>query len=166
MTFSLPIEPNLTGPMLTNCNSYVFHLPSVQLANFDLGGVLHHANYLLLFEQARESFLLENHLPYAGLVKNNLHLVLADAHLKFIKPVIYGDPISIKVNTTKIKETSLLFTYQLFQNETLCNQATTKHALVNIEDGFQIVRLPTNLKQLFLSIEKQWVASSQNLTAR
>ena len=110
----------------------IIKLPNIPLEKFDLGGVLYHANYFHLFEQAREKFLELSNLPYPSLVKENSHLAIVKAKVDYVKPIFYGDKIKIELSTSNIKKTNFFFHYKTSHSSTneLYTSATTKMAFV------------------------------------
>ena len=110
----------------------IIELPNISLEKFDLGGVLYHANYFHLFEQAREKFLELSNLPYSDLVKESSHLAIVKAEIDYIKPIFYGDKIKIELSTSSIKKTNFFFHYKLSHSSSneLHTSASTKMVFV------------------------------------
>lgn len=136
---------------------FSFALTPPTLEKFDLGGVLYHANYFHLFEQAREKFLEQQaNLPYPQLVKLGHHLAIAEAQIKFISPVFYGDKLNITLSASKLRKSSLILHYQIHNAETclLLTSANTKLAFVSkTQGGFKPDRMPEELYKAFEGIK-------------
>ena len=84
-------------------------LPS--LAEFDLGGVLYHANYFHLYEAAREALLREAGLPYPQLVQSGCHFALTASSQEFKNPIFYGEKLQLYLWTTALKRTQVTCRY-------------------------------------------------------
>lgn len=123
--------------------TFNFELNTIPLEKFDMGGVLYHANYFHLYEQAREEFLRQAGLPYSTLVKNSEHLAIVESHQKFLAPIYYGDKVELRLSFSELSKTTAKFNYQLFIENTLVHEAWTKNVLVSISSGvFKPSRLP------------------------
>jgi acyl-CoA thioester hydrolase len=134
-----------------------FELSPPSLEKFDLGGVLYHANYFHLYEQARERFLAEiAKLPYPELVKKGHHLAIVETEVKFRSPVFYGDRLKISLSCSSLRKSSLILNYSIHNSETslLLNDSKTKLAFVTQLDGkFRPDKMPKQLQEAFRSIE-------------
>ncbi len=119
----------------------------IHFGKFDMGGVLYHANYFHLYEEAREKMLLEVGIKYSDLVKNNFHIVVSEAKSNYIKPVLYGNKYYLNLSLIEIKSRSMSIEYNLYcENNILHNTGHTKHALVTkVGDKLNIVKFPSSL---------------------
>lgn len=124
-----------------------FSVSGVRLGEFDIGGVLYHANYFHLYESAREAFLAERGVPYPSLVTQGQHLAVVESQQQFLKPVRYGESLSIELSTSAVSKTSFCFDYRFFNEKgELIHKATTKHVLVSATSGaIRPTRLPKHL---------------------
>lgn len=137
---------------------FSFDLPPVQLALFDLGGVLYHANYMLLLEQTREAFLRAVGIPYPQLTAAGAHLAISEARQKFLKPVRYGDVVIAEMWAEEIRAASLLLSYSLqattadgVQHVVLVAETKLVH-VAPAEGRLKPTALPDELKQAFETI--------------
>lgn len=134
------------------------------LEKFDLGGVLYHANYFHLLEQAREKFLSEyTSIPYPQLVKNGHHLAIIETEMKFLSPIFYGDKLKISLTCSNLKKSSLILNYYIYNSETslLLNDSKTKLAFVSQKEGkFRPDRMPDELFKAFDKIIEKKVEAN------
>lgn len=105
------------------------------LADFDLGGVLYHANYFRLFEQAREALLRTSGLPYSSLVSRGFHLAIVEANVLYHAPVRYGDDLSIQLWCSQLGAASARLHYKLSSLSSclLLTEAQTRHSFVELQ---------------------------------
>lgn len=118
------------------------------LREFDLGGVLYHANYFHLYEQTREAFLKQAGHPYPKLVEDGFHLAVSESHQEFIKPIYYGQEIKVFLTIDDLKKTSAVFYYEIIDTATaeLLHEAWTKQVFVEkVDGGFKPRRFPASL---------------------
>ena len=110
-------------------------LKTIRLGEFDMGGVLYHANYFHLYEEAREALLRSAGTPYAGLVENGAHLAIVESHQTFRLPIQYGEQLCCQVWIENLKRASCVFHYSIEDSEgNLRHSSWTKHAHVLKEE--------------------------------
>lgn len=113
-----------------------------------MGGVLYHARYLHLCEDAREKLLRDSGLPYSVLVDEGYHLVIVETSQRFHQPLRYGEKFEAVLWLEDVTRSSLICRYRFVDlNGKLIHSAMTKHVIVEKQgDGFRTTRLPENLK--------------------
>jgi acyl-CoA thioester hydrolase len=78
----------------------------VRYAEADRMGLLHHANYLVYFEQARTELLRSQGIAYKDLEDQGYLLVLTRVQVRYRSPARYDDLLTIRttvVRTTLVK---------------------------------------------------------------
>lgn len=124
----------------------------IRLGEFDLGGVLYHARYFHLYEEAREAFLIANHLPYSQFIAQGQHLAIVESHQSFSGPVRYGDELEIDLWFSELKRSSLKVCYSLSiapAPTAPIHTAWTRHALVQSgANGFRPTKIGDPLESL------------------
>ena len=68
----------------------------VRYAETDRMGLLHHANYLVYFEQARTELLRSHGLSYRDLEDKGYLLVLTKVEVRYKRPARYDDLLTIR----------------------------------------------------------------------
>ena len=128
-------------------------VPLLRLGEFDLGGVLYHANYFHLFESARESLLSSEGIPYSALVSDGCHLVIAESNQRFLAPIRYGEPLLVEVSFREAGAASVVVDYRitaLADATKPLHEAWTKLVFVkNSQGAFKAGRFPEKLLQIF-----------------
>jgi YbgC/YbaW family acyl-CoA thioester hydrolase len=129
-------------------------LNPIRLGEFDLGGVLFHANYFHLLEELREKFLAACGTPYSSLVSDNSHLAIAESQQKFILPIRYGETVSGELWFEEVGRASLSARYILTvegERPALVHTATTKLVFVSAKTGaLAVAPLPVKLRSIFV----------------
>jgi acyl-CoA thioester hydrolase len=77
----------------------------VRYAETDRMGLLHHANYLVYFEQGRTELLREAGLSYKDIEDKGFLLVLTRMEVKYRWPARYDDVVTLR--TTVVKTTAV-----------------------------------------------------------
>ena len=130
--------------------SFTLDIPNLRLGEFDLGGVLYHANYFHLYETAREAMIAEEGLHYSSFVAKGQHLAVINSSQIFHAPIFYGQALTISLSIPELRKASLTFAYEIFSNNKLLHSATTSHAFVQkISDSFKPTAIPKNLSAIF-----------------
>lgn len=129
--------------------AFKLELNSIPLVEYDMGGVLYHANYFHLYEQGREALLTDIGSPYINFVTEGCHLAVTESSQKFIKPVYYGDKLNLCLWLSSLKRGSMQFNYALLsvKGSDVIHRASTTHAFVcKKQDGFKVSAIPENLR--------------------
>jgi len=105
----------------------------ISLAEFDIGGVLYHSRYFKLYERARETFLDHLGCSYPSLVAEGCHLAITESQQKFLRPVRYGDSLTLELKAVDLRRASVTFLYEILNqtNKQIVHRASTKHAYVS-----------------------------------
>ena len=134
---------------------FKYHCCDLALSEFDLGGVLYHANYFRLFERAREALLTQNQLPYHTLANSGSHLAVLESKQNFLQPVTYGVDLIVTLWVTELKAASVRINYELHleKENRLAHRAWMRMVYVEKkEGGFKMQRLPKPLRNIFADI--------------
>jgi acyl-CoA thioester hydrolase len=98
----------------------------VRYAETDRMGLLHHANYLVYFEQARTELLRTHHGAYKELEDQGYYLVIAKVEIKYKSPAHYDDVLTIRTTVTRTTPIRIEHKYEVFREGALiCEGATT-----------------------------------------
>lgn len=104
---------------------------TVRYAETDMMGIVYHGNYLPWFEVGRTTLLKECGLPYRELEAQGYHLPVIELGMKFAKPALYDDTVTI---ITRLKERPLLrihLDYEVRRGDELLVTGFTIHAFIN-----------------------------------
>src|SRR5262245_4570323 len=97
-------------------------------------GLLHHANYLVYFEQGRTELLRRLRLSYRDMEDQGFFLVLTRVQVRYKSPARYDDLLTLRtilVRTTLVK---LEHRYELLRDGTLLAEGETTLGCVD-RDG-------------------------------
>jgi len=105
----------------------------VSYGETDCMGVLYYAEYLHIFERARNQFIRDRGLSYAQVEERGVFLPVREARCRYRKPFRYDDLIRMNAGITQWGKASLTFSYVLW-NETKdirMAEGMTQHACVD-----------------------------------
>ena len=112
----------------------------VRYAETDRMGLLHHANYLVYFEQARTELLRDLGLTYRDMEDAGFLLVLTRVEVKYRQPARYDELLTIRTTVVRTTPIRIEHKYEVFRDDQLLAEGATTLACVD-RDG-KIQQLP------------------------
>jgi acyl-CoA thioester hydrolase len=109
----------------------------VRYAETDRMGLLHHANYLVYFEQARTELLRDAGKTYKDLEDAGFFLVVAKMEVKYRLPAHYDDLLTIRTTVTKASPVRLEHRYEVVRDGAVICEATSTLACVGRDGKLQ-----------------------------
>ena len=94
-------------------NKYINTNISVRYAETDAMGVVHHSNYYIYFEKAREDLILSFGISYFEIEKMDIIMPITETYCKYLSPIKYGDIINIKSYVEKITPIKIEINYEI-----------------------------------------------------
>ena len=85
----------------------------VRYAETDRMGLLHHANYLVYFEQGRTELLRSRGLAYKDLEDQGYLLVLTHAEVRYRNPARYDDMLTLRTTVERVTSVRIDHRYEL-----------------------------------------------------
>jgi acyl-CoA thioester hydrolase len=114
----------------------------VRYAETDAQGVVHHANYLVWFEEGRSDHLRQRGLCYSDMERSGFFVVVAEAQVQYKAPAFYEDRITIETTLKRARGKILEFTYRaLNQAGATVAEGRTLHVVLGTDR--RPVSLPT-----------------------
>jgi acyl-CoA thioester hydrolase len=109
----------------------------VRYAETDRMGLLHHANYLVYFEQARTELLRTQGLTYRDMEDKGFFLVITKVEVNYRSPAKYDDVLSIKTTISRTTPVRIEHSYEVTCEGRLVAEAKTTLACVDREGKLQ-----------------------------
>lgn len=109
----------------------------VRYAETDRMGLLHHANYLVYFEQGRTELLRSQGMSYRDLEDQGFLLVIVSAAVRFRAPAQYDDLLTLRTTVERVRMARIDHRYELYRGETLLAEGNTTLACVDREGRVQ-----------------------------
>jgi acyl-CoA thioester hydrolase len=111
----------------------------VRYAETDRMGLLHHANYLIYFEQGRTELLRSQGLAYKDLEDQGYLLVITKAEVRFRRPARYDDLLTLRTTVERTTGVRIDHRYELFCDGVLLTEGATTLACVDREGRPQVL---------------------------
>jgi acyl-CoA thioester hydrolase len=106
-------------------------------------GYVHHANYLVYFEQARVEQLLALGHDYAQLERDGIILVVNKFACRYHRPCKFGDTLRLQIRTVRARGARIDHEYRLLRASELLAEAES--TLACIDRAGRVQRLPDYL---------------------
>jgi acyl-CoA thioester hydrolase len=103
----------------------------VRYAETDRMGLLHHANYLVYFEQGRTELLRSRGLTYKDLEDRGFLLVLTRIEVRYKNPARYDDLLTLRTRVTRTTAVRIDHDYSLWRDSLLLAEASSTLACVD-----------------------------------
>jgi acyl-CoA thioester hydrolase len=103
----------------------------VRYAETDRMGLLHHANYLIYFEQARTELLRSRGVAYRQLEDEGFLLVITKAQVTYRQPVRYDDLVTVRTFVERTTSVRIDHRYEVLRDGTLVAEGATTLACVD-----------------------------------
>ena len=116
----------------------------VRYAETDRMGLLHHANYLIYFEQGRTELLRSQGLAYRDLEDQGFLLVLTKVLVRYRNPARYDDLLALRTTVTRTTLVKIEHRYELARDGLLLADGETTLGCVDRQGNVQ--RLPDFLR--------------------
>lgn len=117
----------------------------VRYAETDRMGLLHHANYLVYFEQGRTELLRALGYSYKDLEDRGYLLVLTKCEVKYRSPARYDDLLTLRTTVVRTTAVRIDHRYEVLRDGTLLAEGASTLACVDREGRVQA--LPAYLEQ-------------------
>jgi acyl-CoA thioester hydrolase len=106
----------------------------------DAMGIMHHAQYVNLLENARVAWLEEHDEPYTRYVGSGLHFAVTRVDVRYRRAARFDDRLVVRVWIEWVRGASLGIAYAIARDGETLATARTEHAMVDA-DG-RPVRIP------------------------
>ena len=126
----------------------------VRYAETDQMGVVHHANYYIYFEEAREDFIVGAGIRYKDMERLGIMMPLIETHCKYYIGAKYDDILIVETSLEQLSAVKVVLHYTVTKesDDSLIAKGKTVQAFVS-KDSFKILNLKKNHFELWLKLE-------------
>jgi acyl-CoA thioester hydrolase len=119
----------------------VFH---VRYAETDAMGIVHHAAYIVYFEEGRSHYMRQRGSSYADFERGGHFMAVTEVNARYHKAARYDQRIRIRCWVEQVRSRTLTFAYELADEGSgeVFVTGSTKHICIN-RDG-QVVKIPSD----------------------
>ena len=116
----------------------------VRYAETDRMGLLHHANYLVYFEQGRIELLRSQGFSYRDIEDQGFYLVLTKVQVRYRSPAHYDDVLTLRTIVQRTTLVKIEHRYELLRDGVLVAEGETTLGCVDRQGKVQA--LPESLR--------------------
>ncbi|MFQ3565463.1 MAG: thioesterase family protein [Aggregatilineales bacterium] len=114
----------------------------IRYAETDAMGIVHHANYIVFFEEGRSHYARARGSDYADFERSGFHLVVTEVEARYLKAMHYGQRATVRCWIETMQSRSVKFGYEILDAATgeVCVTGFSKHICVRRDGG--VAHLP------------------------
>ena len=120
----------------------------VRYAETDKMGVVHHAAYIVWFEEGRSSWMRAMGSNYADFEASGLNLAVSEVYARYQAAALYGRRVTIRTWMEELRSRTARISYEVLDTESgrILVTGYTRHVCVD-RDG-KVVRIPKRWQEL------------------
>jgi acyl-CoA thioester hydrolase len=126
---------------------------TVRFAETDAQAVVHHAAYLVWFENARIDYLARFDGGYPALLEAGVDATTVEANVRYLAPARFPDRLVIGVRCIDVRGARFRFEYAVERDGTLLADGWTAHACVDAAT-LRPTRVPAFLVEAIADAER------------
>ena len=126
----------------------------VRYKDTDQMGIMHHSNYVVLYEQARTEWLREMGLTYAEIERRGVMSPIIEVHSRYHYPAFYDEVLTVKVSIDEMPTARLIVASEVY-NEAgkLINTGSVTLGFMN-----SATRRPCRVPEWFTEALEEYIA--------
>lgn len=86
----------------------------VRYKDTDQMGIMHHSNYVVMYEQARTEWLRDMGLTYAEIERRGVMSPIIEVHTRFLYPAFYDEVLTVKVSLDEMPSARLVIASEVY----------------------------------------------------
>ncbi|MBQ8438546.1 MAG: acyl-CoA thioesterase [Alistipes sp.] len=126
----------------------------VRYKDTDQMGIMHHSNYVVLYEQARTEWLRDMGLTYAEIERRGIMSPIIEVHSRYHYPAFYDEVLTVKVSMEEMPAARLVIASEVF------NEAGKLINTGSVTLGFMhaSTRRPCRAPEWFIAALEEYIA--------
>lgn len=137
--------------------SYTFKT-RVRYKDTDQMGIMHHSNYIVMYEMARTEWLREMGLPYAEFERRGVMSPIIEVQSKYLYPAFYDEVLSIKVFMDEMPSARLFIGSEVYNEQgRLINTGSVTLGFMNAQ-----TRRPCRVPEWFIEKINEEIVRQNN----
>lgn len=130
---------------LTPTKTVIAEFP-VRYAETDAMAVVHHASYIVYFEEARCHYMREQGSEYALVEADGFRLPVTEVQVRYVGSLVYGDRARVRTWISENKSRKLTFAYEIMseKSDKVLVTGSTQHIWTDLEG--RVTRAPARWK--------------------
>ena len=115
----------------------------------DKMGIVHHSNYIRIFEEARVHYLNEAGLPFAKIEEMGILMPVLSVEAVYKRPLRFDEKFAVYLKINKFNGTTLHVSYRLISRETgeVCVEGSSSHCFTDTD--LKVVRTKNKYPEVY-----------------
>ena len=99
----------------------------------DQMGIIHHSNYIRLFEEARLGMMDKEGISYESIEEMGIIIPVMSVECHYLIPLHYNDSIEVYSQLTKFDGIKMELSYEIYKEGStrVCTEGNTKHCFLD-----------------------------------
>lgn len=104
----------------------------VRYAETDAMGIVHHASYIVYFEEGRINYTRQRGADYVSFERSGHHLAVSEIHARYLKVAYFDQRLLVRCWLGEVRSRSVTFEYEIVnaQSQDLILTGSSKHVCV------------------------------------
>ena len=121
----------------------------MRYAETDAMGIVHHASYIIYFEEGRTNYARQRGHDYASFERSGHYLTVTEVNARYLQPAVYDQVLNMRCWISAMKSRAVTFSYEIVDADSGAALVTgySKHICIT-HDG-QVVKLPDSWRSWY-----------------
>lgn len=127
----------------------------VRYAETDAMRIVHHASYVVYFEEGRSDYLRQQGADYADFERDGFYLAVSEVHARYLRPAVYGQMLVVRCWIAELGSRGMTYEYEIVDSKTREVHVTgqTRHICITREG--QVARIPAGWRDWKYKIDPE-----------
>ena len=101
----------------------------------DKMSIMHHSNYIRIFEETRVHYLAEAGMPFEEIEARGILMPVLSVECSYKRPLVFDEPFAVYIRIDKFNGASLYASYRIVSRKTgeLCAEGRSSHCFTDTE---------------------------------
>ena len=115
----------------------------------DKMSIVHHSNYIRIFEESRVWFMEQAGMPFEKIEEQGILMPVLSVNCRYIKPLVFDEPFAVYPKITKFNGVRLELEYRIISrlDGSLCAEGSSSHCFTDL--NMNPFRTKTNLPDIY-----------------
>ena len=97
--------------------------------------VMHHSNYIRIFEETRVSYLQQAGMPVEDIEAKGLMMPVLSVECRYKRPLVFDEPFAVYAKIVKFNGATLHMEYRIISRKSgeLCAEGTSSHCFTDMD---------------------------------
>lgn len=115
----------------------------------DKMSIVHHSNYIRIFEESRVWFMEQAGMPFEKIEEQGILMPVLSVNCRYIKPLVFDEPFAVYPKITKFNGVRLELEYRIISrlDGSLCAEGSSSHCFTDL--NMKPIRIKTNFPDIY-----------------